>query len=131
MYEIRVMSGFSAAHYLRNYKGKCEMLHGHNWKVEAIVSSHTLDSNGLVMDFKELKQKLNNVLEEFDHVFLNEVEYFSAGGGSASGGKGHNPTSEEIAAYIFNRLKAQIPSTHTLKGITVWEKDTSCALYQE
>jgi len=121
MYKIQVTSGFSAAHFLRNYKGKCETLHGHNWKVEAVVSSRTLDSLGLVIDFKKLKQKLDRILEEFDHVLLNDAEYF----------KTHNPTSEHVAAYIFNKLKPEIPSPHTLEEVRVWEKDTSCAMYQE
>jgi len=103
MYKVKIISNFSAAHSLRNYKGKCEALHGHNWKVEVLVSSLKLDSSGMVMDFSEVKKVVSNVLEELDHHHLNELDYFSA-----SGGKGHNPSSEEIARYIFIKLKEEI-----------------------
>ena len=121
MYKIKVSSAFSAAHFLRGYKGKCEALHGHNWKVEAVISSDKLDSLGLVMDFGEAKEKLDRILEELDHGLLNEREYF----------KKHNPTSEIIASYIFNQLKPEISSLLTLEEVRVWEKETSCAVYQE
>lgn len=121
MYKVSVVSTFSAAHFLRNYKGKCESLHGHNWKVEAVVSSANLDSLGLVMDFVDLKNKLNQVIDKLDHKLLNDLDYF----------KSNNPTSEAIAYYIFCRLKEILPSTHRLKEVRVWEKDTSSAVYQE
>ncbi len=121
MYKVKVVESFSAAHFLRNYKGKCESLHGHNWKVEAEVSSNSLDSLGLVIDFKELKEKLRKILEELDHKLLNDLDYF----------KEKNPTSEEIAFYIFSKLKHQLPEGCKLVRISVWEKDTSCASYEE
>lgn len=121
MYKVKVTLVFSAAHFLRGYKGKCEELHGHNWKVEAVVSSEQLDSIGLVMDFKELRSYLGNILERFDHKLLNDLEYF----------KGVNPTSESIAEYIFNELKKVISGDRKVEAVHVWEKDSSCATYQE
>ncbi len=121
MYRVKVISSFSAAHFLRNYKGKCENLHGHNWKVEAICRGEKLDSQGLVIDFGLLKDKLDSVLEQLDHKVLNEIDYF----------KDRNPTSEEIASYIFSQLKERLIGVCKLEEIRVWEKDNSCAIYQE
>ena len=122
MYKIKVQTQFSAAHFLRNYKGKCESLHGHNWRIEVLVSSEGLSSSGMVMDFSELKKMTNDVIEILDHKNLNELDYF---------GK-HNPSSEEIANYIFLRLKEGIASYNCkLDEVRVWETDSSCASYTE
>ncbi|MFA6385031.1 MAG: 6-carboxytetrahydropterin synthase QueD [Candidatus Omnitrophota bacterium] len=118
MFSIKVEAGFSSAHNLREYKGKCEDLHGHNWKVEAVVRSEKLDPIGMVRDFKDFKTRLNLLLEELDHKYLNNLEPF----------KKINPTSENIAKYIYGRLKKQIPD---LSLITVWENNTSAATYEE
>jgi len=118
MYNIKIESHFSSAHYLRGYKGKCESLHGHNWKVEAIVESKILDKIGMVMDFKDLKAKLRKVLEDLDHSCLNDHAYF----------KKVNPTSENISCYIYRKLKIKVPN---LKSVVVWESDASCATYSE
>jgi 6-pyruvoyltetrahydropterin/6-carboxytetrahydropterin synthase len=116
VYKIKVEATFSAAHNLRGYKGKCEELHGHNWKVEISAASRKLDKIGMVMDFKCLKEKLNALLDRFDHKYLNDVLYF----------KRVNPTSENIAKYIFDNLKKEIPA---LDSVTVWESDKACATY--
>lgn len=116
MYEILVKSGFSAAHKLREYKGKCENLHGHNWLVEATVSSKTLDKTGLLIDFRILKGKLKEILDKLDHTDLNGLPYF----------KKNNPTSENIARYVFNMLKRRGIKPHK---VSVWESDMSCATY--
>ena len=122
MYKVKIISQFSAAHSLRNYKGKCEALHGHNWKVEVLVSSLKLNSSGMVMDFSNLKKITSNVLEELDHHHLNEISYF----------KNQNPSSEEIAKYIFDKLKGEIIAAGCkLEKIRVWETANSCAVYQE
>ena len=118
MYKIKVEASFSAAHNLRGYKGKCEDLHGHNWKIEAVVAKACLDKTGMVLDFKELKRKLGAVLEPLDHKYLNKIPYF----------KKVNPTSENLARFIYGRLKAGVPS---VLSITVWENDTSAATYEE
>lgn len=118
MYSIRVESSFSSAHNLRGYKGKCEALHGHNWKVEAVVTSQGLDKTGMVVDFKLVKHQLNKILEKLDHAYLNKIPYF----------KTHNPTSEQIAGYVYGELKKKIPA---LSSVTVWENSTSSATYAQ
>jgi 6-pyruvoyltetrahydropterin/6-carboxytetrahydropterin synthase len=123
MYEVKVVSDFSASHSLRNYGGKCEFIHGHNWKVEVIYSSLKLDDVGLVIDFKILKERLQIVLEELDHTNLNDVAYFSK----------FNPSSENISYYIFMCLGKDpvLMSKAKLMRVNVWETDTSCASYYE
>ena len=96
-------------------------MHGHNWKVEATVSAARLDELGLVMDFGDLKKLLQSVLDEFDHTLLNEHPSF----------KERNPTSEEIASYVFRALKKVLPSSHSLTEVRVWEKENSYATYHE
>ena len=122
MYALIVDSHFSAAHKLRGYRGKCEALHGHNWKVSLSISSDTLNKTGMACDFKEMKETLNKVLKKLDHAYLNKLAYF----------KKHNPTSEKIAEFIFYRLKKLIKAKRlVLKEVVVWETDTSSAIYSE
>ena len=120
MYKLRVSSEFSAAHNLREYKGKCEALHGHNWKVEVVIAAKNVNRQGLVVDFHEIKNMVKAALEELDHNYLNQLDYF----------KKHNPTSENLAKYIFDEIKAQIPSKKIrLQEVTVWESDQCSATY--
>ena len=120
MYEINVLSHFSAAHRLRYLHGKCEELHGHNWKVEVSVASNQLGKEGVVIDFGILKQKVEKILKALDHTYLNDLPFFS----------GIEPSSENIAKYIFDRLKTELKGYHvTLKKATAWESETSCATY--
>ena len=116
MYEVVVKSDFSAAHRLKEYKGKCENLHGHNWTVEAAVSSKRLNKNGLLIDFKILKDRLKDILDRLDHTNLNEKTPF----------KKKNPTSENIAKFIFDMLEKDGIKP---QRISVWESDNSCATY--
>jgi 6-pyruvoyltetrahydropterin/6-carboxytetrahydropterin synthase len=118
MYNIKIESYFSSAHFLREYKGKCEELHGHNWKVEVTVEAKETGKAGMVLDFQDLKMKVNAVLDLMDHKCLNNLSYF----------KKANPTSENIARYIYDSLKDGIPG---LKLVTVWESHNSCASYYE
>jgi len=121
MHKVKVIADFSAAHFLRGYKGKCESLHGHNWKVEVVVSGSKLDSLGMVIDFSDLKKLTKAVLEELDHHNINDLEYF----------KEHNPSSEELAKYIFDKLGPEISERGCrLDGIRVWETESSSAIYQ-
>jgi len=117
MYEIKVQSVFSAAHNLRNYRGKCENLHGHNWKVEAIFAYETLDKDGIAVDFKKAKAGLKKVIEEFDHLYLNDTGIF----------KSINPTSENMAKLIYDNLKK---SNKHIYSVSVWENENSCATYR-
>jgi 6-pyruvoyltetrahydropterin/6-carboxytetrahydropterin synthase len=120
MYEIAVTSHFSGAHRLRYLHGKCEELHGHNWKVEVSVVSNRLGKEGVVIDFGILKQKVEKVLKSLDHTYLNDLPYFL----------GIEPSSENIAKYIFDKLKRDLKGySTTLKKVTAWESETSCATY--
>ena len=117
MYEIEVFLNFSAAHRLRGYKGKCENIHGHNWKVGVTVSSDKLDKIGIVADFRDVKKQLKDVLEKLDHKNLNSLAYF----------KKINPTSENLARFIYEKLKKRLP----VSSVSVWETDGSKATYSE
>ena len=118
MYTVTIRTEFNAAHRLIDYHGKCESLHGHNWIVEVTVQSENLDKAGMVMDFSDLKREVSSLLENLDHKFLNELEPF----------KEQNPTSENIARFIYDSLK---PVYKNLTKVTVWETPTSCASYEE
>lgn len=118
MYTVTVRAEFNSAHRLRDYKGKCENLHGHNWQVEVCVKNEVLDIAGMVVDFGNLKRDLNKILESLDHRFLNELEPF----------KDKNPTSENIARYIYDNLKGIYKG---LSKVTVWETPSSSASYEE
>lgn len=120
MFEITITSHFSGAHRLRYLHGKCEELHGHNWKVEVSVVSNRLGKEGVVIDFGVLKQKVEKIVKGLDHTYLNDLSYFS----------GIEPTSENIAKFIYDRLKTDLKGHHaTLKWVTAWESETSRASY--
>lgn len=123
MWSLRVSSDFSSSHQLLNYGGKCENLHGHNFQVEVEVSGQELEPDtGMLMDFKVLKQKLAEVLAELDHTHLNDHEYFSK----------VNPSSENLARFVYNRLKPLLPRDKVrLDWVMVAEKDSSRAFYRE
>ncbi len=122
MYELKVITQFSAAHRLENFYGKCEALHGHNWKVEVFLAGEGLDKAGLLMDFGVIKGKTMEVLEEIDHKYLNELTPF----------KHQNPSSENLARYLFERLGAGLNREGVaVRRVNVWESDTSCASYYQ
>jgi 6-pyruvoyltetrahydropterin/6-carboxytetrahydropterin synthase len=121
MYEIKIKAEFAAAHNLREVGGKCESLHGHNFTVEVAVESESLDEGGMVMDFRLLKAKTQAVLEILDHRYLNELPIF----------KGKNPSSENLAAYIFVELSRQVDQgSQRVSWVSVWESETSQATYR-
>lgn len=122
MYELTVRSAFEAAHRLIGYEGKCRRLHGHNWTVEAVVKGRALDRLGMVLDFKVLKAALNAVLDEFDHLYLNDLEAFAS----------MNPTAENLARLIFERLSASPifdGGSARLSAIKIFETPRSCVSY--
>jgi 6-pyruvoyltetrahydropterin/6-carboxytetrahydropterin synthase len=123
MYEILIKSDFSGAHNLKGYKGRCEELHGHNWKAEARFEKDSLDNIGIAVDFKLLKARLKNILSKLDHTYLNKLKAF----------KGKNPSAENIAKYIYDTLKNSIKKDKSLfvKSVSIWESDNSCATYYE
>lgn len=122
MFEISVKASFSGAHRLRGYRGKCEELHGHNWDVEVYIGTDKLSKTGLALDFKLLKQKLNDVLARLDHCDLNKLVYF----------KNANPSAENIARYIYINLNKSLKIKEVkLTRVSVWETKDSCATYFE
>ena len=122
MYTIKVESHFNAAHNLRGYQGKCEKLHGHNWKVEVEIQAKKLNKIEMVCDFKIVKKNLESVLRKLDHSYLNKNPFF----------KKHNPTSERIAEFIYNSLKKSLRSKlFSLKSVSVWETQSCSATYRE
>ncbi len=122
MFEIKIITQFAAAHRLRNFQGKCEQLHGHNWKVEVHVRATQLDSTGLVRDFGEIKAATQDVMNELDHHYLNELAPFQE----------ENPSSEHIARYLFHQLSLLLNDDRAkISRVSVWESDTSCATYSE
>lgn len=122
-WRLKVKKDFSAAHQLRNYCGKCEHLHGHNFGVEVEVEGDRLDDKvEILMDFKELKKELDEILKDLDHKNLSEVEFF----------KEKNPSSENLAFYIYRRLAERLAGREvTLVSASVSEKESSVATYSE
>ncbi len=122
MFEIVVEDIFSAAHKLRNYKGKCENVHGHNWKVQVAVYGRDLDNRGLLLDFTVLKAELKKVLQSLDHKDINNLPFF----------RKINPTSENIAFYVHEKIKnSPAIKPARVKSVTVWESDRQYAIYTE
>jgi 6-pyruvoyltetrahydropterin/6-carboxytetrahydropterin synthase len=120
MYELQITTQFAAAHQLRNFRGKCEKLHGHNWRIDVFVEGEKLNDTGLLIDFKDLKDATDKILDELDHSFLNELPQF----------KDQNPSSENIAAYIFMKLSSELNDTNIkVSKVTAWESDTANSSY--
>ena len=120
MYELKIITEFSAAHNLRNFRGKCEALHGHNWKVEVVLSGKNLDESGVVLDFAEVKAATSEIMSEIDHRYLNDLPFFME----------NNPSSENIARYIFHRLQEKIDNDRVrIRRVTAWESQDACASY--
>ena len=125
MYEVTVEDSFAAGHYLRNYRGKCENPHGHNYKVRITLQGQDLDQAGLLLDFKELKQVMKPVIERLDHQMINEVAPFTT----------LNPSAENLARYFYDEtnstLKNSTSGRVSVKEVTIWETDTTTARYSE
>ncbi len=123
MFEIFIKTHFSAAHYLRNYPGNCEHLHGHNWDVKVVVRARDLNKIDVAIDFRDLKGIVTRVLSELDHTNLNDLPYF----------RERNPSSERLAEYIYRNIKKQIRSFGDidLKEVTVCETSGTGVTYWE
>jgi len=125
MFEISVEDSFAAGHALRGYRGKCENPHGHNYKVRITVSGEQLDSVGLLLDFKDLKQAMNQIVDRLDHQMLNDIEPF----------RQLNPSAENMAKYFYDetsrRLLQATDGRVKVKQVKVWETDTTTATYFE
>lgn len=120
MYQLFVEDHFDAAHYLPDYHGKCENLHGHRFKVVARVEAAGLDQTGLAYDFAEMKRHLRQVLARFDHTCLNDVSPLDTLG----------PSSENIAATVYDALRPSFAGTAVrLVTVEVWESPTTGVAY--
>ena len=121
MFEVSVQATFAAAHQLRNYKGKCENLHGHNYRVEVTVEGEELNMTGLVADFVDIKRLMRDVVDKLDHTYLNEVPPFDV----------WNPSAENIALYFCQEVqKGVFEEGVRVASVKVWETDTSVAVYR-
>jgi 6-pyruvoyltetrahydropterin/6-carboxytetrahydropterin synthase len=125
MFEITVQAGFSSGHYLRDYHGKCENPHGHNYRVLVTLIGEELEPNGLLLDFKVLKQVLRPTVQYLDHNMINDLEPFTT----------VNPSAENLAKYFFDRTADELHQMTNgrvrVKDCTIWETDTSFARYYE
>ena len=123
MFEVSVEQVFAAGHALRNYKGKCENVHGHNFKVRVTIEGQRLDDTGLLVDFLDVKSAMAGVIARLDHQFLNEVPPFDV----------RNPSAENIAEYFYDELSrglAENPVPVHIQEVKVWETDIQSATYR-
>jgi 6-pyruvoyltetrahydropterin/6-carboxytetrahydropterin synthase len=125
MFEVTVERSFAAGHYLRDYKGKCENPHGHNYKVRVTLAGDRLDHAGLLLDFKDLKDVMKETIERLDHQMMNDVEPFTT----------LNPSAENLARYFYVETNKKMTSLTNarvhVKEVTVYETDTTTATYRE
>jgi 6-pyruvoyltetrahydropterin/6-carboxytetrahydropterin synthase len=122
MYTVTIKTEFSASHIIRGYDGPCSRLHGHNWKVTVEAKTDALDNLGMSVDFFVLQKKTNEVIAKFDHRDINSIPPFD---------KALNPTSENIARYIYDELKGQLPAHVRLSFVAVGETSQYTAKYSE
>lgn len=121
-YTVKVINHFASAHTLRNYPGACQRMHGHNWKLETEVVASALNDIGMAVDFKVIKQSVNQWADKLDHRYLNEIPPFDT----------INPTAEHIAAWFFQRLSESLNDNRIrVKAVTIWETEFACARYEE
>jgi 6-pyruvoyltetrahydropterin/6-carboxytetrahydropterin synthase len=125
MYEVTVEDSFAAGHYLRNYKGKCENPHGHNYKLRVTLAGNELDKAGLLLDFKDLREVMRDVTDRLDHQMINDIEPFTV----------LNPSAENLSKYFFDQTNAKLNIVTSgrvwVKNVTVFETDTTTATYSE
>ena len=122
MFEVSVEETFAAGHALRNYKGKCENVHGHNYRVMVTVQGEQLDASGLLVDFLDIKRLMGGVIDYLDHRFINDLAPFDE----------INPSAENIAKYFYDRLSGGLKNDVPVRisEIRVWETDSSSAVYR-
>ena len=125
MFEVTVEDSFAAGHYLRNYRGKCENPHGHNYKVRVTLAGQELDKAGLLLDFKDLRDVMKPVIDRLDHQMINEIEPFT----------NLNPSAENLAKYFYDETNSRLHSSTNgrvrVKTVTIFETDTTTATYSE
>ena len=121
-YTLKIVTDFAAAHFLRNYDGKCARLHGHNWKLEVEVTAHALNDVGMGIDFQDIKHETKAILEGLDHYNLNDMPPFDI----------INPTAENISAFLYRELSQRINDERVkVSAIVLWETERACVRYSE
>jgi len=122
MFEVTIEETFAAGHALRNYRGKCENVHGHNYRCQVTLQGDQLDSIGLLVDFVELKRAVHSVLDRMDHQWLNEFPPFDA----------INPSAENMAKYIYDEVHTGLQAKENVRiaSVKLWETDTCSATYR-
>src|SRR3990172_3042573 len=121
MFEISVEYSFAAGHALRGYKGKCENVHGHNYKVQVTVAGEQLNASGLLVDFVDLRAAIQSIVDRLDHRFLNDLAPFDQ----------LNPSAENLARYMCEELQPQVKEQAVrIQSVTVWETDTTSATFR-
>ena len=121
MFEVSVEETFAAGHSLRNYKGKCENVHGHNYKVQVTIQGPQLDSIGLLVDFVEVKRLIHSVVDRLDHQFINDLPPFDA----------LNPSAENLAKYFYDEIsRGMNAGGPRLAQVKIWETDITNATYR-
>jgi 6-pyruvoyltetrahydropterin/6-carboxytetrahydropterin synthase len=122
MFEVTVEQTFAAGHALRNYKGKCENVHGHNYRVRVTVQGSQLDATGLLVDFLEVNRLISGTVEYLDHRFINDLPPFDR----------LNPSAENIAKYFYEKVSEGLKSevAAQVSQVQVWETDVSSAVYR-
>ena len=121
-YTLKILTEFASAHTLRDYPGACSRMHGHNWKVELEVVAQSLNETGMVVDFKQMKSAANEVCDQLDHRYLNEIEPFTE----------INPTAENIAAWLYGEISKKLNNDQVkVSSLTIWETDRACVKYTE
>lgn len=119
MFRLRIESEFDAAHKIEGYMGKCGQLHGHRYKVEVFVLAKELDQIGISIDLRLLKEKLQKIIERFDHSYLNDFKDLG------------NPSTENISKHIFQKMKENLPDEVNLEKVRVWETPKGWCEYFE
>jgi 6-pyruvoyltetrahydropterin/6-carboxytetrahydropterin synthase len=120
MFEVSVEETFAAGHALRGYKGKCENVHGHNYRVQLTVEGEQLDSIGLLLDFGEVKRLVREVVARLDHRFINDLPPFDV----------LNPSAENLAKYFYDEISSSLSGSTRLGQVKIWETDITSATYR-
>lgn len=125
MFEVSVEQTFAAGHSLREYRGKCENVHGHNYRVRVTVAGPQLNRIGLIVDFVELKKQVRSIVDRLDHQFINDLEPFTV----------LNPSAENLAKYFYDELEKNLTTDNgsgpiRIREVKIWETDTSTASYR-
>ena len=120
MFEVSVEETFAAGHALRGYGGKCENVHGHNYRVQLTIEGPALDNIGLLVDFVEVKKLIHGVVDRLDHRFINDLPPFDI----------VNPSAENLAKYFYDEISGNLTKSVRLGQVKIWETDVTSATYK-